>query len=506
MVARALLARGSTASSALPEACSSALAALQATGPLPPPPPAAELGRRPFTCSSITALFGGQQQSEEYHEHRHHHEQQHQRYPQRQRRSGPASDTPLGRLSACRTVEDMRAWREGLGEAFGPQELAALVRALFMSESRGSRGLRPGTQGFMRELLTLAADGHVQLDGKAAAYLVWGAAKAQMRGSEPELQRVLPAVLEHTESMKSNDMSSLLWAMGLLGIRPSVEQRAQLRNGLLPLLPEDAEGAMRTKELTATAVGVSRLGLPADIVTALVEAFESRITSGATLTMGEATRLVKVLHHLPGLAPSSPLPLAVFDCLLNSADSPATKLYSLADMAFAAGKMGCCFDSADVERLVSCARDKLQQNFGPQVHTLLHGLGLMGLRAFDDGPVTNEFVIECVDNQLDTAQQPQHMARLISAVGTLRAAVPEDRLQRMFDQLSAAGLDTMPEWQARMALIGFQRLRFQPGIEALEPFVQFKKQQRQQEAQEEEAQEQDAQQQQEEASEQQQQQ
>ena len=105
MVARALLARGSTASSALPEACSSALAALQATGPLPPPPPAAELGRRPFTCSSITALFGGQQQSEEYHEHRHHHEQQHQRYPQRQRRSGPASDTPLGRLSACRTVE-----------------------------------------------------------------------------------------------------------------------------------------------------------------------------------------------------------------------------------------------------------------------------------------------------------------------------------------------------------------------------------------------------------------
>lgn len=37
------------------------------------------------------------------------------------------------------------------------------------------------------------------------------------------------------------------------------------------------------------------------------------------------------------------------------------------------------------QRLVSCARDKLQQNFGPQVHTLLHGLGLMGLRAFDDG-------------------------------------------------------------------------------------------------------------------------
>lgn len=37
---------------------------------------------------------------------------------------------------------------------------------------------------------------------RAAAYLVWGAAKAQMRGSEPELQRVLPAVLEHTESMK----------------------------------------------------------------------------------------------------------------------------------------------------------------------------------------------------------------------------------------------------------------------------------------------------------------
>ena len=37
---------------------------------------------------------------------------------------------------------------------------------------------------------------------------------------------------------------------------------------------------MRTKELTATAVGVSRLGLPADIVTALVEAFESRVSPG----------------------------------------------------------------------------------------------------------------------------------------------------------------------------------------------------------------------------------
>lgn len=40
---------------------------------------------------------------------------------------------------------------------------------------------------------------------------------------------------------------------------------------------------------------------------------------------------------------------------------------------------------------------------------------------FPAGPVTNEFVIEGVDNQLDTAQQPQHMARLISA-GVCRCA------------------------------------------------------------------------------------
>lgn len=46
---------------------------------------------------------------------------------------------------------------------------------------------------------------------------------------------------------------------------------------LLPLLPEEAEGAMRMKELTAAAVGVTRLGLPADVTGPLVEAFESRV-------------------------------------------------------------------------------------------------------------------------------------------------------------------------------------------------------------------------------------
>lgn len=39
--------------------------------------------------------------------------------------------------------------------------------------------------------------------------------------------------------------------------------------------------------------------------------------------------MIKVLPHLPGLAPSSPLPLAVFDCLLTNAHGPATKLQSL---------------------------------------------------------------------------------------------------------------------------------------------------------------------------------
>ncbi|PRW20656.1 hypothetical protein C2E21_8715 [Chlorella sorokiniana] len=307
--------------------------------------------------------------------------------------------------------------------------------------------MKPGSPDYMRELLSLAADGRVALDGKAAAYLVWGAAKTQLRSSEPELQRVVPLVFEHIDTMRANDMSSLIWGMGLLGIKPSSEQRGQLRNGLLPLLAQDSEGAMRMKDLTATAVGVSRLGLPTDIVASLVEAFEHRITSGAPVSLGEATRLVKVLPYLPGLTPSSPLPLAVFDCLLTNAHSPGAKLHSLADMAFAAGKMGCCFNGADVERLLSCAADKLGQNRGPQVHALLHGLGLMGLRASEQGPVTNEFVSECVDSQLTTQQQPQHMARLVSAVGALRAALPEDRLQRMLEELSANGLASLPEWQ-----------------------------------------------------------
>ncbi len=197
-------------------------------------------------------------------------------------------------------------------------------------------------------------------------------------------------------------------------------------------------------------------------------------------------------------------------------------------MAFAAGKMGCCFDGADVEvsrlqfarcawsgvepggcahlafcwtecaslsapalvannpqpqtwplqRLVGCAQEKLGQNYGPQVHTLLHGLGLMGLRASDRGeqmaarcrvlafvwhaagicihrgtpvlgssqaacflrsfnqlqhanwllsyagPVTHEFVLDCVDSQLGTAQQPQHLARLIGAGAQCPAVAP----------------------------------------------------------------------------------
>lgn len=62
------------------------------------------------------------------------------------------------------------------------------MRALFMSESRGSRGLRPGTQGFMRELLTLAADGHVQLDGKAGECRDWVPSPA---GALPAIDAVL---------------------------------------------------------------------------------------------------------------------------------------------------------------------------------------------------------------------------------------------------------------------------------------------------------------------------
>ncbi len=218
----------------------------------------------------------------------------------------------------------MRAWKESLGDAFQAPELGSAVRALFTSDGRGGRGKgsKPGSQDYMRELLTLAADGQVALDGKAgalqcsklglgplaagmacsplpptrlvcqpclalffkphrraAAYLVWGAAKAQLRGSDPSVQRIMPLVFEHIDSMRvsrrtccffskprpesslfacipgcaqpppfvcyskaaskassctpglqANDMSSLVWAMGLLGIRPSAEQRALLHD------------------------------------------------------------------------------------------------------------------------------------------------------------------------------------------------------------------------------------------------------------------------------------
>lgn len=49
---------------------------------------------------------------------------------------------------------------------------------------------------------------------------------------------------------------------------------------------------MRMKELTAAAVGVTRLGLPADVTGPLVEAFESRVRAAglcAAVVVGVVT-------------------------------------------------------------------------------------------------------------------------------------------------------------------------------------------------------------------------
>lgn len=88
-------------------------------------------------------------------------------------------------------LQDLRAWKEGL-EAFGAHELAALVRTLFMSDSRAGKGssMRQGSQAFMKEVLELAADGGVELDGKAGEQCLkrrWSCVPGQARLSHASL-------------------------------------------------------------------------------------------------------------------------------------------------------------------------------------------------------------------------------------------------------------------------------------------------------------------------------
>ena len=101
---------------------------------------------------------------------------------------------------ACDSIDDMRAWRQGLAAegAFGAPELGFAIRVLITKE-----GLAPQERAaYLRELLAAAAEGQVALDGKAAAYLLWGPAKLELPAADPDVQRVLPLACQHLDSMQ----------------------------------------------------------------------------------------------------------------------------------------------------------------------------------------------------------------------------------------------------------------------------------------------------------------
>jgi hypothetical protein len=173
----------------------------------------------------------------------------------------PDPDSDLGRLEACGSADEMREWRQALQDEgrLGTAELAAAMRRLGLAQ-----GLTVQERGqYGRELIALALDSGMQLDGKAgehkasahwecmpkgqrcgvalrctdirqplssrlaspqpqlapplstahspphpahrsptAAYLVWLPAKVGWRGNDPTLQRVLPAVYALLDSMR----------------------------------------------------------------------------------------------------------------------------------------------------------------------------------------------------------------------------------------------------------------------------------------------------------------
>lgn len=110
-------------------------------------------------------------------------------------------DSALGRLVRCTSVPQMRTWRQELlaAGAFGAPELGAAIRALAQQGS----GDRSERQAYLRELLEAAtAAGAPALDGKAAAYLVWGPAKLGLPPSDPAVVAAAEAALQHVPDMQ----------------------------------------------------------------------------------------------------------------------------------------------------------------------------------------------------------------------------------------------------------------------------------------------------------------
>lgn len=162
---------------------------------------------------------------------------------------------PLSRL------QEMRSWREGLGPEFGASELAAAIRVLYSGSGPSQEAaVKAGREAYLRELVELAANGSVPLDGKAgachvprarpppaalrrmlfwaccwrtargppvacrglrspqlaavrphcaprafpavAAYLLWGPAKAKWGAHDPDVRRMVPLALQHIGTMR----------------------------------------------------------------------------------------------------------------------------------------------------------------------------------------------------------------------------------------------------------------------------------------------------------------
>lgn len=133
-------------------------------------------------------------------------------------------EAPIARIARCGTVAEQRALQAELAAAgaFGPIELGAAMRRLMTQEPPG----RERTQ-YLRELLA-AGQQMPDLDPKAAAYLAWGPARAKLRGRDPAVADAVATALRHVGGMQSNDLTTLLWALGVLGVQPTAEQRDQL--------------------------------------------------------------------------------------------------------------------------------------------------------------------------------------------------------------------------------------------------------------------------------------
>lgn len=424
---------------------------------------AAAWATRPFTASAVVAndYFSGVDVGSP---------QRRLGQQQKQRRQvRPVDpDSDMGQLMACGGVDDMRAWREQLMAEgrFDTRQLSAAIRVLGLKE-----GLTPQErQAYLLELLQLGVDGTVELDGKTAAYLLWGPAKCGMRGNEPEVLAVVPIAFQFVDAMQSNDLTTVLWAMGILNIAPTDEMKEQLCTRLLSMLPD-----LKLKELIASGVGITRLGLPQSFAAPLVKALEVKMSENPDLHPFELDRLVKLVPFLPEVQADGVVCRVLFSELLKKAHRLG--LGALAETAWAAGRLQYHLEESQIERIVSCSQTKLSQNTGVQVQTLLHGLGALQCHA-GEGPVSHEFVELCVESQLGAIagvrrgrRAVDHITRFLAALSTLHAHVPEQQLDRILEVLQDGGLQHLDKpWLAQMA---FRRLKHPRGVEALEPLTNY---------------------------------